>query len=175
MATGALDGQGIYQYGEDDKAALFSDLLNLLAGSTSAQIAADRVRLGVIETKQAYKREFDGIFQSGSVPSNTIVHTQAVPALPIATRIVCTVTAHLGNGTGTAAYSLGATTTAGALTAPQRNTIDAAAGKFMPQTFQFWLDLPANTAATISLTLISSAAGYANGTMTCQRLIPGEY
>lgn len=50
MASGALDTNGIYQYGEDDIAALFSDLLNLLAESTSTQFTGDRSRLTVLET-----------------------------------------------------------------------------------------------------------------------------
>lgn len=52
MATGPgfIDAQGIYQYGEaDDAGPLFSDFLNLLADSTSAAIAADRVRLTAAE------------------------------------------------------------------------------------------------------------------------------
>lgn len=39
MATGALDSNGIWQYGEDDSETTFSLLLNKLGGSTSAQIA----------------------------------------------------------------------------------------------------------------------------------------
>ena len=38
MATGALDTNGIWQYGEDDSEATFSALLNKLAASTSTEI-----------------------------------------------------------------------------------------------------------------------------------------
>lgn len=38
MATGALDSNGIWQYGEDDSNTTFSALLNRLGASTSTQI-----------------------------------------------------------------------------------------------------------------------------------------
>lgn len=38
MATGALDANGIWQYGEDDSEPTFSGLLNKLAGSTSTTV-----------------------------------------------------------------------------------------------------------------------------------------
>lgn len=38
MATGALDANGIWQYGEDDSETTFSVLLNKLGGSTSTVI-----------------------------------------------------------------------------------------------------------------------------------------
>lgn len=38
MATGALDANGIWQYGEDDSNTTFSALLNRLGASTSTQI-----------------------------------------------------------------------------------------------------------------------------------------
>lgn len=40
MATGALDANGVWQYGEDDPASPVSDLLNLLAASVSSRIGA---------------------------------------------------------------------------------------------------------------------------------------
>lgn len=43
MATGALDSNGIWQYGEDDSETTFSALLNKLAASTSTQLANGRV------------------------------------------------------------------------------------------------------------------------------------
>lgn len=45
LGPGALDSEGIYQFGESDTESLASDLLNLLAGSTSTQIAAVRAAL----------------------------------------------------------------------------------------------------------------------------------
>jgi len=49
MATGAYDANGIWQYGEDDNIALFSDLLKLGTASTSAAFTADRARLATLE------------------------------------------------------------------------------------------------------------------------------
>jgi hypothetical protein len=50
MATGALDTNGVWNYGEDDSIALFSDLLNLGMESTSAAFTTDRARLSTIES-----------------------------------------------------------------------------------------------------------------------------
>jgi hypothetical protein len=43
MATGALDANGVWQYGEDDSEATFSALLNKLGSSVSTQIGARKV------------------------------------------------------------------------------------------------------------------------------------
>lgn len=49
MATGAYDTNGIWQYGEDDNIALFSDLLNLGTESTSDAFTDDRARIATLE------------------------------------------------------------------------------------------------------------------------------
>lgn len=49
MATGFFDSNGIWNYGEDDNIALFSDTLNKLADSTSDAFTADRSRLSTLE------------------------------------------------------------------------------------------------------------------------------
>lgn len=49
MATGAYDANGIWQYGEDDNIALFSDLLNLGQESTSDAFTDDRARIAFLE------------------------------------------------------------------------------------------------------------------------------
>lgn len=49
MATGSYDANGIWNYGEDDNIALFSDTLNKLADSTSDAFTADRSRLSTLE------------------------------------------------------------------------------------------------------------------------------
>jgi hypothetical protein len=43
MATGSLDANGIWQYGEDDSEATASALLNKLAASTSTQIGKRKI------------------------------------------------------------------------------------------------------------------------------------
>ena len=58
MATGALDTNGVWQYGEDDVEPTFSDLLNLLASSTSDAIAAHyaslAARLSLLESNTGW-------------------------------------------------------------------------------------------------------------------------
>lgn len=49
MATGSYDANGIWNYGEDDNIALFSDTLNMLAESTSDAFTDDRSRLSTLE------------------------------------------------------------------------------------------------------------------------------
>jgi hypothetical protein len=49
MATGAPGTNGVWQYGEDDSEATFSELLNLAAGTTDTQIGLDRARLTTLE------------------------------------------------------------------------------------------------------------------------------
>lgn len=43
MATGALDANGIWQYGEDDSETTFSALLNKLGASTSTQVGKRKI------------------------------------------------------------------------------------------------------------------------------------
>lgn len=43
MATGALDSNGIWQYGEDDSETTFAALLNKLGGSVSTQVGNRKV------------------------------------------------------------------------------------------------------------------------------------
>lgn len=49
MATGFYDANGIWNYGEDDNIALFSDTLNKLADSTSDAFTSDRSRISTLE------------------------------------------------------------------------------------------------------------------------------
>jgi len=49
MATGSYDANGIWNYGEDDNIALFSDLLNLGTESTSDAFTDDRARIATLE------------------------------------------------------------------------------------------------------------------------------
>lgn len=49
MATGSYDANGIWNYGEDDNIALFSDTLNKLAESTSDAFTDDRSRISTLE------------------------------------------------------------------------------------------------------------------------------
>lgn len=51
MASGHLDSNGVWIFGEDDKASLFSDLLNLGQNNTSLALTADRARLSNLEAR----------------------------------------------------------------------------------------------------------------------------
>jgi hypothetical protein len=50
MASGGYDANGIWIYGEDDPASPVSDLLNLLAESTSGAVEDEVARLAALET-----------------------------------------------------------------------------------------------------------------------------
>lgn len=50
MATGALDSNGIWQYGEDDSNTTFSALLNRLGSSTSTQVGLVKTSGRVLNT-----------------------------------------------------------------------------------------------------------------------------
>lgn len=49
MAAGFFDGNGVWNYGEDDKRSLFSDLLNVGMLSISAALASIKNRLATLE------------------------------------------------------------------------------------------------------------------------------
>lgn len=57
MATGSLDAQGIWIYGEDDSEATFSALLNKLGDSTSDVVAVLKQSGRVIQTKSVTKTD----------------------------------------------------------------------------------------------------------------------
>ncbi|MGG7509441.1 hypothetical protein [Plantibacter sp. YIM 135249] len=59
MAAGSKDSNGIWQYGEDDLRALFSDLLNLATASVSVAVGAIKSRLTTLETKTAHITDSD--------------------------------------------------------------------------------------------------------------------
>lgn len=54
MATGALDSNGIWQYGEDDSNTTFSALLNRLGSSTSTQMGKALYSGRVIQTVSTF-------------------------------------------------------------------------------------------------------------------------
>lgn len=55
MATGALDANGIWQYGEDDNEPTFSGMLNKLGGSTSTAIGL--LKSSVVQVKSVTKTD----------------------------------------------------------------------------------------------------------------------
>lgn len=57
MATGALDANGIWQYGEDDSESTFSALLNKLGGSTSTTVTRLEEMGGITAAQATTARE----------------------------------------------------------------------------------------------------------------------
>jgi len=53
MASGYYDANGVYQYGEDDPIALYSNFMNLGQTSVSSQFTNDRARLATLEATAA--------------------------------------------------------------------------------------------------------------------------
>lgn len=60
MATGAIDANGIWQYGEDDSETTFSALLNKVASSTSTQVGTLKLPGRVIQHKSVDISYFSG-------------------------------------------------------------------------------------------------------------------
>lgn len=73
MATGALDANGIWQYGEDDSETTFSALLNKLASSTSTQIASNKTAGRVLQTVSANYQTSVSTTSTSYVTSNLTV------------------------------------------------------------------------------------------------------
>lgn len=69
MATGALDANGVWQYGEDDPLSPFSTFMNLGEASVSAKIAA---MLGAVGTVVAAKSTSD---QTGATGADVVCTT----------------------------------------------------------------------------------------------------
>lgn len=75
MATGAYDANGIWQYGEGDNIALFSDLLNLGQESVSDAFTDDRARITQVENNMEATSTFVASSQAArdshwGVPAN---------------------------------------------------------------------------------------------------------
>lgn len=85
MATGAYDSNGIWQYGEDDNIALFSDLLNLATESTSDAFTDDRARLATLEAGS-----LSGLIPLSPVSVTAVTGTAAVNSLGVITVTGCT-------------------------------------------------------------------------------------
>lgn len=85
MATGAYDANGIWQYGEDDNIALFSDLLKLGTASTSSAFTADRARLATLEAGS-----LSGLIPLSPVSVTAVTGTAAVNSLGVITVTSCT-------------------------------------------------------------------------------------
>ena len=177
MATGALDAQGVYQYGEDDIASLVSDLLNKLAASTSTQFAADRVRIAAAETKLAYKRSYVQNITAGPVNNGVALGSAfATPALPVAVRIMLDMAGTVGNAGGAAQVGVNVANTAGARQEVGNYAVNQTANAlWVPYARKLWIDLPANQACSITFTSNTTLAAYFRLGVEARILLPGEY
>lgn len=85
MATGAYDANGIWNYGEDDNIALFSDTLNLLAESTSDGFTSDRSRISTLESGS-----LSGLIPIAPTSATFVGGTGAVSSLGVVSFTTCT-------------------------------------------------------------------------------------
>jgi len=76
MATGALDTNGIWQYGEDDSNTTFSALLNRLGSSTSTKVGSISTQISARKILQVKSFSYQGVQSTTStsfVSSGTAV------------------------------------------------------------------------------------------------------
>lgn len=75
MATGALDANGIWQFGEDDSETTFSALLNKLGGSTSTTVTRLEEMGGITSTQAATARDNLRVGLVPISPSSVVIAT----------------------------------------------------------------------------------------------------
>jgi hypothetical protein len=105
MATGSLDTNGIWQYGEDDSEPTFSALLNKLGSSTSTQVAGLKQLGRVVQSKTATRNSAVSTTSTSYVDVTGV----SVSITPRATsnKILVRVTGYMSVGNATAALGLG--------------------------------------------------------------------
>jgi hypothetical protein len=106
------------------------------------------------------------------------IGTIALPAIPVASRVLIDAGGMIGFAGSASGFGLNITASAGTLTNAQGNqrTWCATTAKWYSYANAAYLDLPANTASTLTVTLSTDGAnGYWRGQVTCGVLLPGEY
>lgn len=162
MATGALDANGIWQYGEDDSEATFSTLLNKLSSSTSTQVGAIKLPGRVVQVKSATRNNIFSTNQATyqEVPNTLVTITPRSTANKILVRVTgvmsvgsATAAINLNIFRGTNQIALNAGNTASIVHYPNANGLSS--GFAME-----FIDSPATTSPTIyKLAIATSAAG----------------
>jgi hypothetical protein len=153
MATGALDANGIWQYGEDDSEPTFSGLLNKLGESTSDQIEILKSTGRVVNTVSFSSNTATATTSDAFQPTNLTV---SITPKSAANKIL--IIAH---------STINSTGTNGSLVTLYRNTTNLsdnnglgyasqAASRVMTITY---LDSPATTSATSYTFRIRSGTG----------------
>lgn len=98
MATGALDTNGIWQYGEDDSEATFSALLNKVASSTSTQVGVLKQTGRVVQVVNATYST--GVASSSSTYADTGLTATITPKYSTSKILVIVDQAGLNKGSG---------------------------------------------------------------------------
>lgn len=85
MATGALDSNGIWQYGEDDSETTFSALLNKLGSSTSTQVGSLKNVGRVIQQIQITQNVDQSVTSGAGIVNYTGVSVAITPKFATST------------------------------------------------------------------------------------------
>lgn len=105
MATGALDSNGIWQYGEDDSEPTFSALLNKLGSSTSTTVTRLEEMGGITSTQAATARDNLRVGLVPLSPSSVVIATGTGSANALGKVSFTGATAVSLNGVFTSEYS----------------------------------------------------------------------
>lgn len=108
------------------------------------------------------------------------IGTMTFPAIPVASRVIVDMQGVCGFVAGaTQIVRVGFAVNAGTLTDPgtQDTNTSSVGGTWMPLAKMAWVDIPANTAVTLTSTMFTTQAGGAwwGGVTRGQRYLPGEY
>lgn len=105
MATGALDANGIWQYGEDDSESTFSGLLNKLGGSTSTTVTRLEELSGLTAAQLATHRDNLGVGMVNIIPTSVAQAGGSASANTVGQVTFTTVTSVSLNGVFTSDYN----------------------------------------------------------------------
>jgi hypothetical protein len=144
-----------------------------------AKIDDLRVFTGLLNWVGVTKRSYILSSATGSLANIGAIGTISLPSIPVASRVLITAAGMIGYAAAaTQAFGLNITASAGTMTDPQSNqqVLCPDLGQWYLYARAAYLDLPANTASVITVTLSSIGAnGYWKGQVRGQVLLPGEY
>lgn len=116
---------------------------------------------------------------TGSYSPGGVVGTLVFPSIPVASRVVVDAQGVIGFvASANQIHRIGFAVSAGTLVDPQTSDVMTGAGASWASFSKMaWVDIPANTAVTLTSTLYTGMAGgaYWGGVHRAQRLLPGEY
>lgn len=126
-------------------------------------------------------RTFLGLFNDASYNNLQLIgNVILLPNIPVATRVLVTLTGLIGfSGTAAASFGTNAVATGGTIVADVQGNTGAyihAAAQRVSYTHEFVVDVPANVPATVSCTMsTATTSAYFKGMLTARVLLPGEY